>query len=125
MKNLLISILFILITLPSLAQQEQVQYYKYNIFSFKDINTETTVMNVDNGNTIEKLKDENGKKIRFKTPAAALTYLISIGWDFYTKGESSGSTFQGTGTGSTIYWIMRKPCTKEEFEKAVQDGIEK
>ena len=29
------------------------------------------------------------------------------------------------GSETTSYWIMRKPCTKEEFEKAVEDGIRK
>ena len=23
------------------------------------------------------------------------------------------------------YWIMRKPCTKEEFEKTLEEGIKK
>lgn len=107
------------------AQQELKQYYLYNIFSFSGTTADCFTLNVDDGKVIEKIKDENGKKIRFKTPAAAFNYLISLGWEFYVKGESSASSFQGTASGSTIYWIMRKSCMKEEFEKAIQNGIEK
>lgn len=123
-KYFLLLVLGLLATI-SFAQQEQKEYYEYNIFSFTNITEKNVVINVDNGNTIEKLKDKFGNKIRFKTPVAALTYLFSLGWEIYVKGESSGSTYQGTGSGSTIYWIMRRPCNKEEFEKIVLEGIAK
>lgn len=125
MKNYILFLFLFILTIPSFAIQEQKEYYEYNIFSFSNITEKVMTVNVDNGKTIEKLKDENGNKIKFKTPAAALTYLYSLGWEIYVKGESSGSTFQGTGSGSTIYWIMRKPCSKKEFERAVQEGIAK
>lgn len=124
MKNTFLSFIFLLITVSLYAQQEEKQYYKYNIFSFSNITNKSLTIDVDNGNTIEKIKDNKGKKIWFKTPAAALNYIMSLGWEFYIQGESSGSTFQGTGNASTIYWIMRKPCSKEEFEKTIQNGIE-
>ena len=123
-KYILLLVLGLLATI-SFAQQEQKEYYEYNIFSFTNITEKNVLINVDNGNTIEKLKDKSGNKIRFKTPVAALTYLFSLGWEIYVKGESSGSTYQGTGSGSTIYWIMRRPCNKEEFEKIVLEGIAK
>ena len=123
-KYILLLVLGLLATI-SFAQQEQKEYYEYNIFSFTNITEKNVIINVDNGNTIEKLKDKSGNKIRFKTPVAALTYLFSLGWEIYVKGESSGSTYQGTGSGSTIYWIMRRPCNKEEFEKIVLEGIAK
>ena len=125
MKNVFITLVFLLTATSLFAQQSQNQYYEYNIFSFSNITNKVLTIDVDNGNKIEKVKDEKGKKICFKTPASALNYLISMGWEFYTQGESSGSTYQGTGSGSTIYWVMRRPCTKEEFEKAVQEGIAK
>lgn len=125
MKNYFIILIFLLLATSLFAEGGQKQYYEYNIFSFSNITNKMLTMDVDNGNKIEKIKDEKGKKIWFKTPAAALNYLMSLGWEFYTLGESSGSTYQGTGSGSTIYWVMRRPCTKEEFEKAVQEGIAK
>ena len=82
-------------------------------------------VNVDDGKTIEKLKDSKGNKMKFKTPAAALMYLFSLGWENYLDGATSeGITINGSGgSDTTSYWIMRKPCTKEEFEKAVEEGI--
>lgn len=123
MKNILLSLFFLFVATAAFAQKEQMQYYEYNIFSFAEMTEKIFTIDVDNGKTIEKLKDEKGNKIKFKTPAAALTYLISLGWEFYVKGEYSGSTYQGTGNTSNIYWIMRRPCTKEEFETAVQDAV--
>lgn len=54
-------------------------------------------------------------------------YLVSEGWELYVNGSTtSGSVSDGSGSSTTTtYWIMRKPCTKAEFEKAVQDGIKK
>ena len=45
----------------------------------------------------------------------------------YINGTSTeGYSYQGTGGSvSTSYWIFRKPCTKEVFEKAVEEGIKK
>lgn len=65
--------------------------------------------------------------MKFNTPAAALMYLNSLGWELYVNGSiSEGITINGSGGSSTTsYWIMRKPCTKEEFDKAVEDGIRK
>lgn len=47
-----------------------------------------------------------------------------IGYDL--PATSEGRMVGGIGSShTTSYWIMRKPCTKEEFEKAVEDGIRK
>jgi hypothetical protein len=61
--------------------------------------------------------------MKFNTPAAALMYLVSEGWELYVNGATN-STYKGTGYSST-YWIIRKPCSKEEFDKAVEGGIRK
>ena len=62
-----------------------------------------------------------------KTPAAALMYFISNGWELYVNGATSeGSIVYGSGSSeTTTYWIIRKPCSKEELEKAVEEGIRK
>jgi hypothetical protein len=61
----------------------------------------------------------------FKTPAAVLMYFLSEGWEMYVNGSSTtGGSAGGYGSVSTApYWIMRKPCTKEDFDTAVKTGI--
>ena len=57
----------------------------------------------------------------------SLMYLNSLGWELFVDGATTEGRMVG-GIGSshtTSYWIMRKPCTKEEFGKAVEDGIRK
>ena len=107
----------------SIAEQ---QYYKYIIVSITgNIKSEGVKVDLDDGQSVDKVKDKDGKKMTFKTPAAVLMYFISEGWEIYVNGASmSGSSAGGTGSVSTApYWIMRKPCTKEEFDAAVKRGI--
>ncbi len=117
-----------MICLPlfAFAQTKEQQYYIYNIITFSgSLKNEGFKVDIDDGKKIEKLKDKNGEKMEFKTPAAALMYLYSIGWELYVNGATSeGEMAAGYGASKTTsYWIMRKPCTKEEFYKAVEEGI--
>lgn len=126
MKKIVL-LLFILLG-PVFASAQTRQYYLYNIVTFEgDFDKEGVKVKVDDGKTVEKLKDAKGNRIKFNTPAAALTYFLSKGWDMYlTGGTSSGSSYGGTGSNSTTsYWILRKPCAKEEFDKVVEEGIKK
>ena len=107
----------------SVAEQ---QYYKYIIVSITgNIKSEGIKVDVDNGQSVDRLKDKDGKKMTFKTPAAVLMYFLSEGWEMYVNGSSTtGGSAGGYGSVSTApYWIMRKPCTKEEFDAAVKTGI--
>ena len=125
-KILLLFLLFI--PFMGFCQSEEKQYYLYNIVSFEvDFTKEEFKVYYDNGVEVKRLRNEQGNKMRFKTPAGALMYFLSEGWEMYLNGETSkGSSYQGTGSSKTSsYWILRKPCTKEEFEKAVQDAIVK
>ena len=126
MKKALIA--FLLVFSPLLLIAQDKNYYIYQIVTFDgDFDKEGLKVKIDNGKTVEKFKNANGNKIKFKTPAAALMYFISEGWDLYiTGGTTTGGSFQGTGdTSTTSYWIFRKPCSKEIFEKAVEEGIKK
>lgn len=128
MKKKLLAFLLLVIPIAANAQTEEKQYYLYNIITFSgSLKNEGFRVDVDNGIEIKRLRDDNGNKITFKTPAGALTYLFSKGWELYVNGATtSGSVANGYGASSTsTYWIMRKPCTKEEFEKAVQESIKK
>ena len=130
MKHIVLSLLMLFAVSTTLAQEEKEtkEYFKYNIFSYSVGNNFGGInIDVDNGQTIDALRNEKGKKIYFRTPASALTYLISLGWELYKQNSiTEGSISLGNGnTNSKIYWIMRKPCTKEEFEEMVNNAIKK
>ena len=128
MKKALLLLAMVCLPLFVSAQTTEKQYYIYNIVTFSgSLKNEGFKVDLDDGKTIEKLKDSNGDKIKFNTPAAALMYLYSLGWELYVNGATSeGAMYGGIGASETTsYWVIRKPCTKEEFEKAVEDGIRK
>jgi hypothetical protein len=123
-------ILLFLILMPFAvnAQTKDGCYYVYNIVSFEgNFSKEGVKVQIDNGKEVEKLRDANGKRIVFKTPAGALMYFFAQGWEMFMSGATSeGSSWAGTGGSETSsYWILRKPCTKEEFEKAVEEAVKK
>ena len=128
MKKALLLLAMVCLPLFASAQTTEKQYYIYNIVTFSgSLKNEGFKVDLDDGKTIEKLKDSKGNKMKFNTPAAALMYLYSLGWELYVNGATSeGTMAAGYGANETTsYWIMRKPCTKEEFEKVVEDGIRK
>lgn len=128
MKKALLLLAMVCLPLFASAQTTEKLYHIYNIITFSgSLKNEGFKVNLDDGKTIKKLKDSNGKTIEFNTPAAALMYLHSLGWELYVNGATTeGAMYGGYGGSSTTsYWIMRKPCTKEEFDKAVEDGIRK
>ena len=91
-------------------------------------NQHLIVKTQNRGDAICRLKKLlNGNRIKFNTPAAAFMYLNSLGWELYINGATTeGAMYGGIGGSTTTsYWIMRKPCTKEEFEQAVEQGIKK
>lgn len=122
MKKVIV-LLLMMVPFVCQAQTEEGKYYIYNIVSFVgDFTKENFKVFYDDGVDVKRLRNEEGGKVRFSTPAGALMYFISQGWEMYLNGATSkGSSFQGTGSSETSsYWILRKPCTKEEFEKAVE-----
>ncbi len=127
MKKLFV-ILLLLLPVVCNAQTEEGQYYIYNIVSFRgDFTNEDFKVFYDDGIEVKRLRNDKGEKARFSTPAGALMYFISQGWEMYLNGATSeGASFHGTGSSSTSsYWILRKPCTKEEFEKAIEAAKKK
>lgn len=128
MKKLLLLLAMVSLPLFVSAQSMEKQYYIYNIVTFSgSLKNEGFRIDLDDGKEIKKLRDKDGNKMKFNTPAAALMYLISEGWELYVNGATSqGYSIDGTGGSSTTsYWIMRKPCIKEEFDRAVDEGIKK
>ena len=122
MKNLLF-LLLIFVPLMGFCQSDKEKYYIYNIVSFEgDFTRENFKVYYDDGIDVKRLRNSNGEKSKFTTPAGALMYFISQGWEMYLNGATShGASVNGTGSSSTnSYWILRKSCTKEEFEEAVE-----
>ena len=128
MKKALLLLAMVCLPLFASAQTTEKQYYIYNIVTFSgSLKNEGFKVDLDDGKTIEILKDSKGNKMKFNTPAAALMYLYSLGWELYVNGATTeGAMYGGIGASETTsYWVIRKPCTKEEFEKTVEDGIRK
>lgn len=126
MKKVLLILTILLQTQFAFTQTKEKQNFIYNIVTFSgSIDNEGLRVDLDNGKEIKKLRDKNGKKITFNTPAAALMYFISEGWELYVNGATSqGGSYNGTGgTSTTTYWIIRKPCTKEEFDRTVKECV--
>ena len=127
MKKLIV-LLLLMVPFVCQAQTSEEKYYIYNIVSFEgDFTKEGFKVFYDDGVEVKRLRNEKGDKARFSTPAGALMYFISQGWEMFQSGATSkGSSYQGTGSSHTSsYWILRKPCTKEEFEKAVEAAKKK
>lgn len=125
MKRFTIITLLILLPILSFAQSVK-PYYIYNIVNFEgNLKNEGFKVTVDNGKTIEKLRDDKGKRIVFTTPAGALMFFFSKGWELYAHGATSeGEIYGGIGASETdSYWIIRRPCTKDEFDDAVKNSI--
>ena len=119
-------IAFVLPVFAFAQSQGQEQYYLYNIIEVpSSIDSKNFEVKVDNGETIEKLKDSNGEKIKFKTRASVLMYFQSLGWEMTeATSRSRGSSYQGTGSSTTYtYWIIRKPISKEEALRAAENSI--
>ena len=125
MKKLLLMLL-LFIPLMGFCQSEEKLYYIYNIVSFEgDFTKEDFKVFYDDGVEVKRMRNDKGEKARFSTPAGALMYFISQGWEMYLNGATSkGSMVGGYGSSSTSsYWILRKPCSKEEFDNAVKDAV--
>lgn len=124
MKKLVLIPVFTLLLMLSCTCSQKVddQCYLYNIVSFSGIGSEIVRVKIDDGYQIGSIVDAKGEEIVFKTPVAALMYLYNEGWELV----DSGNKVSGYGAiGTTTFWIIRKPCSKEEFEKAVQKGLHK
>lgn len=126
MNKIFFLITFLCFSISIKAHTNEKPYYIYNIVTFSgDLDNKGVKVMIDNGQTIERLRDKNGNKITFKTPAAVLMYFISKGWELYINGATTtGGTYNGTGHSSTTsYWIFKRPCSEEEFREVIEKGI--
>ena len=50
-------------------------------------------------------------------------FLNSLGWELYVNGSTVEDERFSDKKRNVSYWLIRKPCTKEEFDEAVKEGI--
>lgn len=124
MKKAFLLLTIICLPLFASAQMTEKQYYIYNIATFYgSMNNKNISVYLDDGKNVKMLKDEDGEKIRFYTQAAALMYLNSLGWELYVNGTTVEDEMFSDKKTNVSYWVIRKPCTKDELDAAVRDGI--
>lgn len=98
---------------------DEEEYYIYNfVYLSGDIKNEGLKADIDDGVSIERVKDSEGKTIKFRTPAAVMIHFAALGWEFVTNGD----TLYSGGDSTRSYWVLRKKCTKEEMLAAVKAG---
>ena len=101
------------------VQGSEEQYYIYNfIYISGDIKNEGLKADLDDGTSIERVKDAEGKTIKFRSPAAVLMYFTASGWEWVGNGD----TLYSGGDSTRSYWIIRKRCSKEEMLAAAKAG---
>ena len=124
MKKALLLLTIICLPLFASAQATEKQHYIYNIATFYgSMNNKNISVYLDDGKNVKMLKDEDGETIRFYTQAAALMYLNSLGWELYVNATTIEDEMFSDKKKNVSYWVIRKPCTKDELDAAVRDGI--
>lgn len=127
MKKLLITLLM-LVSLSVYSQERaDTVVYRYIIAEPQGkMFSDKCKLKIDDGIDPEKAKSDN-KTLTFRSYAAALMYLTSQGWELVSNYNiTSGSIGDGYGsTSSSTYWILRRPSTKEEVQKIIDESIKK
>ena len=121
MKKALLLLAMVVLPFIAFSQHKAEQAYIYNIISFAEKWDDTGLkVDLDNGYKIQPFKDENGKRLKFRTPAAILTYLSSKGWELQSIHVASRGV---NNKKSTTFWVIRKACTQEELEQVALEGV--
>lgn len=117
MKRYCLFMMMSVLSLMASAQDNEKQQSCYVIISYTENmdNTDFTV-NIDDGIKIDYYKDENGKKAHFRTPAAALAYFESLGWELCNI---------GTSPSHLTYWVFKRKVSKEEYENIIKNALKK
>ena len=78
------------------CQTEEQKYYIYNIVSFEgEFTKQNFKVYYDDGKEVKRLRNDKDTKMRFTTPAGALMYFISQGWEMYLNGATSHGAMAG------------------------------
>lgn len=124
MKKTLCILLMSLLSISTYAQEKnEPVVYKYIVVEVTGqfLYTKCRVY-VDDGTRETKQKYKNNRKAyTFETHAAALDYFTYHGWELV---GNNNNTHGAAGVSSTsIYWILRKPSTKEEIETILEGSV--
>ena len=68
-------------------------------------------------------QDEKGKKAHFRTPAAALEYFESLGWELCNIGTSPKD--EGFAHPYLTYWIFKRKVSKEQKDDVIKNALMK
>lgn len=124
-KALLIAIVC---CVPLFAYTQTTEHYIYNVVKLSGhLEKRGFKVKLDDGRAVKKMKDADGYKIKFRTPASVLTYLASEGWELYVNDFSIlGNRYEGKkGSKTESSWVIRKACTKEELDAALARGVKR
>ena len=121
MKKLFLLFMLLLSLLANAQDNGEKKFYKYAIVSYTESmdNSDFTVK-IDDGLKIDYFRGSNKQKFHVSTPAAALLYFESLGWQLVQIGVAPKE--QGTVPYLT-YWVFKCPCSKEEYDKVLQNAV--
>lgn len=124
MKKQLVIFLLSILSLPSFAQENHEPIvYKYIVAEVTGqfLFTKCRVY-IDDGTLNNKQEYKKHKKAyTFETHAAAIDYFTYHGWELV--GNNNVMTGARGNSSTSIYWILRKPATKEEIEKILEKSV--
>lgn len=127
MKKIFV-IFFSLLCLNAQAQVQDLIYYRYILAEPQGkLFSDKCKLRIDDGIKPTKEKGEKGETITFNSYAAALMYLTSQGWELVSNYSTvRGGVANGYGgTYTSTYWILRRPCSKEEVQDIVNKSLVK
>jgi len=80
----------------------------------------------------QKVKDENGKDLKFISLIAAINYMSLQGWELVGTAPGGGSTsgvaignYMYASSDSKVYYLFSKEVSDEELQEAVNNGYKK
>lgn len=122
MKRYCLFLMMSVLSLMASAQDNEKQQSCYVIISYTgSMDNRNFTVNIDDGTHIDYLKDEKGKKAHFRTPAAALAYFESLGWELCNIGTSPKD--EGLAHPYLTYWIFKRKVSKEERENIIKNAL--
>ena len=119
MKKLIV-LLFALVSLSCLAQDNERNYAYCQIVGTKSILSSKVTIEIDFGQARKlfadlRLKNDAGKAIKFNSMIDALNYMGAQGWEFV---QAYAIT---VGNSNVYHYLLKKPVSKEELDKIEYD----
>lgn len=122
MKRGFIILTMSIISLIALAQEKEENYTSYVIVSYNEsMDNEHFTVNIDDGKKLDYYRDENGKKAYFRTPAAALTYFQSLGWELCNIDTSPKDG--GLAHNYITFWVFKRKVSELEYNRIVNNAL--